>query len=76
VLKRFGVAPRSARLSLRSRVFPGSCFPDRKGWIQNVRREQMLIKFGGVQPKLFPDWLKGPATTTLHLSGTPGEILT
>jgi hypothetical protein len=36
----------------------------------------MLIKFGGVQPKLFPDWLKGSAITTLHLSGTPGEILT
>jgi hypothetical protein len=36
----------------------------------------MLIKFGGVQPKLFPDWLNGSATTTVHLSGTPGQILT
>jgi hypothetical protein len=34
----------------------------------------MLIKFGGVQPKLFPDWLNGSATTTVHLSGTPGQM--
>jgi hypothetical protein len=65
-----------ARLSLRSRVFPAACFPDGKGSIQNVRREQMLIKFGGVQPKLFPDWLNGSATTTVHLSGTPGQMVT
>jgi hypothetical protein len=32
----------------------------------------MLIKFGGVQPKLFPDWLNGSATTTVHLVGYPG----
>jgi hypothetical protein len=32
---------------------PASCFPDREGLIQNVRREQMLIKFGGVQPNSF-----------------------
>jgi hypothetical protein len=34
----------------------------------------MLIKFGGVQPKLFPDWLKDSATATLHLSGTRGQM--
>jgi len=34
----------------------------------------MLIKFGGVRPKLFPDWLNGSATTTVHLSGTPGQM--
>jgi hypothetical protein len=39
-----------------------------------MRHEQTLIKFSGVQPKLFPDWLKGSATTTLHLSGTPGQM--
>jgi len=35
----------------------------------------MLIKFGGVQPNR-PYRLKGSATTTVHLSGTPGQILT
>jgi hypothetical protein len=57
-------------------VIPASCFVDRKEWIQNGRREQMLIKFGGVQPKLFPDWLNGSATTTVHLSVAPGQMLT
>lgn len=35
----------------------------------------MLIKFGGGQPKLFPDWLNGSAPPILHLSGIPGQML-
>ena len=42
--------------------------------VEGVRRERMLIEFGGIQPKHFPDWLKGSATTTLHLLDTPGYM--
>jgi hypothetical protein len=76
VLKRFGVAQPGRRVFRCAAGYSRQpAFLTAKGKIQNVRREQMLIKFGGVQPKLFPDWLNGSAIPTVHLLGTPGQML-